>query len=547
MGFVVALSLLFSAQANAYNDYLGACVTSCDINGGGDDLIIGDPAAVGNKGEVYIFYGSIPSGTTKYVSKADVIIQGKEAGDALGSSIACGNINDDSDADLIIGAHGAGTNDVGEVYVFYGSDSLKSTYSASEAGTTVSGTEESGGFGTSVAYGNIDGADPADLIVGAPGVDANNNEDSGEAYVFYDVNPNTTTADVTIQGIAEDDVLGTSVACGDIDGGNDDVIIGAPGAGANDVGEVYVFYGLVSQGNSAGVTILGATTEDYLGSSVTSGDVNGDGFDDVIIGALGAGNGDRGKVYVFYGNVSNTAAPGDVTIEGEEMEGEKKNDALGWSVTCGDIDGNGKADLIVGAPGYPRGVCNGAAYVFSDDQLDNAPLSYTIFANDAGITKLYYDQTEGAFGVSAACGKVNEDGEVDLIIGVPQAKIVDNKLVSTGPGKAYVYYGSSFDPDSKTTIRGEWPPSPPSEDDDGGNGGGCFIATAAYGTPMAEEIKALCNFRDQYLLTNKAGRALVRLYYKASPPIAKLISRNEFLKAAVRVALNLFVCHDYAD
>jgi hypothetical protein len=65
----------------------------------------------------------------------------------------------------------------------------------------------------------------------------------------------------------------------------------------------------------------------------------------------------------------------------------------------------------------------------------------------------------------------------------------------------------------------------------------CFIATAAYGTPMAQEIQALRRFRDEYLLTNPLGQALVNLYYKISPPIAEFITEHPSLKPIVRAGL----------
>jgi uncharacterized repeat protein (TIGR02543 family) len=68
-------------------------------------------------------------------------------------------------------------------------------------------------------------------------------------------------------------------------------------------------------------------------------------------------------------------------------------------------------------------------------------------------------------------------------------------------------------------------------------GGGCFIATAAYDTPMAEEIQILREFRDEYLLTNPLGQALVDLYYKISPPVAEFITEHPSLKPMVRAAL----------
>ena len=67
--------------------------------------------------------------------------------------------------------------------------------------------------------------------------------------------------------------------------------------------------------------------------------------------------------------------------------------------------------------------------------------------------------------------------------------------------------------------------------------GWCFIATAAYGTPMAEEIGVLRQFRDAYLLTNAVGQATVDLYYRVSPPVARFITEHPRLKPIVRVAL----------
>lgn len=67
---------------------------------------------------------------------------------------------------------------------------------------------------------------------------------------------------------------------------------------------------------------------------------------------------------------------------------------------------------------------------------------------------------------------------------------------------------------------------------------GCFIATAAYGTPMAQEINVLRLFRDRVLEPANLGRQLVLLYYRTSPPIAEIISQNEMMKAVIRFALN---------
>jgi hypothetical protein len=91
------------------------------------------------------------------------------------------------------------------------------------------------------------------------------------------------------------------------------------------------------------------------------------------------------------------------------------------------------------------------------------------------------------------------------------------------------------------TIPGSAPaPTPPSASS-GGGGGGCFIATAAYGSWLAPEVVKLREFRDQYLLTNRAGQAFVDWYYRMSPPAAAIIAEHESLKTAVRLVLTPIV------
>ncbi|MFH1824217.1 MAG: fibronectin type III domain-containing protein, partial [Candidatus Firestonebacteria bacterium] len=81
----------------------------------------------------------------------------------------------------------------------------------------------------------------------------------------------------------------------------------------------------------------------------------------------------------------------------------------------------------------------------------------------------------------------------------------------------------------------------PSSSGGSSGGGGCFIATAAYGTPMAKEVKVLCEFRDKYLLKHPFGKSFIKTYYYISPAIAQHISGKPYLRALIRQCLKPLV------
>nr|MDZ8049732.1 hypothetical protein [Nostoc sp. DedQUE02] len=394
------------------NDKLGVSASSAgDINGDGlDDLIIGAFNAAPNgdaSGQSYVVFGS-KSGFSAQLNLSTLngangfAINGINPNDISGISVSsAGDINGDGIDDLIIGASGADPNgtDSGQSYVVFGSKrgfdaQLNLSTLNGTNGFTINGINAGDNLGNSVSSaGDINGDGIDDLIIGAGGF---NTDPSGQSYVVFgskggfNAQLNLSTLNGTngflINGITAFDLLNVSVSsAGDINGdGLADLIIGAHFADPNGdaSGQSYVVFG--SKGNfgasfdlstlngTNGFVINGINAVDELGFSVSSaGDVNGDGLDDLIIGALGADpNGtDSGQSYVVFGSKSGFNAQLNVSTlngtKGFTINGINAGDTLGRSVSsAGDINGDGFDDLIIGADGAdPNGENSGQSYV----------------------------------------------------------------------------------------------------------------------------------------------------------------------------------------
>jgi hypothetical protein len=427
----------WTAECNQAGASFGASVESAgDVNGDGySDVVVGAPDfdnGQSNEGRAFVYLGSasglglLPAWTA-------------ESNQALAyfgvSAAGAGDVNGDGYSDVVVGAHyfDSGLTDEGRVFLYLGSSSGLSPTAAWTAGSNQGGPGPE--FGLSVASaGDVNGDGYADVLVGARLFD-NGERDEGRVFLYLG---NASGLGLTPSWTGESNQMNaefgaTAAGAGDVNGdGYSDVVVGAPNFdnGQTDEGRVFLYLG-----NTSGLSPMPSWTAENNeatsrspSSGAGAGDVNGDGYSDVVVGSSIAGGNFGGRAELYLGRASGLSpSPAWTTSNGNQGGA-----LFGVSVaSAGDTNGDGYSDVVVGADGFDSVAAEeGAAFLYVGTATGLTP---------AFPWSAESNQADGSFGLSVAnAGDVNGDGYSDVVVGAPG---FDNG--ETDEGRAFLYLGSS--------------------------------------------------------------------------------------------------------
>jgi uncharacterized repeat protein (TIGR01451 family) len=454
----------WAAGGDQPGSWFGAAVAAAgDVNGDGhSDVLIGAPRfddGETDEGAAFLFLGSA---TGLSVARAWTATGNQDSSDFGVTVAGAGDVNGDGYADLVVGADDYTLLEIaeGQVFVYYGS----ATGPPAAASWTARGAQSVAGFGGSVStLGDANGDGYADLVVGARLYD-NGQIDEGATFVYHGGSTGFDAGGARTEGmpanadwVAESDQaaaeFGSAVAAaGDVNGdGYADLVVGARmyDGGEADEGAAFAYFGSATgfgrggsrpkgePGNADWSAESNQPSAEFGAAVGTAGDTNGDGFADVIVGAprFDDPETDEGRASVYLGS-----AGGPSETPGWTVDGQQSSMYLGYSVAgAGDVNGDGYSDVIVGALGYDQG------------EYDEG-LALLFLGGPGGLSASSAWSAEGNQNYSnlgqsvAGAGDVNGDGFADIVVG---ANNYD------GEGRVWVYFGapSGISPTPPWTAR----------------------------------------------------------------------------------------------
>ena len=480
---------------------------TADFNGDGfDDLAVGAPNdtvdGVTSAGSVSVIYGSSAGLSTSAARPDQLLTQNSPgvanvagSGDEFGSTVAIADFNSDGFDDLAVGAPGeriSGRSEAGAVHVIYGSGSGLGALSPNRGDQfwnqdtpRVNGVSQGKGrFGDALTIGDFNADGVEDLAIGAPGATLGNVLYAGAVHVIHGstsgltaggprIDQQWTQNSSRIGGVPrEEGKFGAALGAGDINGdGSDDLIIGAPNFDADGIGfagGVHLIYG-----SDRGLSATRARTDQlwtqntprvggvagrdqHFGASVAAGDLNGDSYADLIVGAPAdnfAGPTESGSVHVIYGSPVGASAS---RVRSDQLFTQNSSgvndvaesfDRFGYDVGAADFNADGYDDLIASARGEGFGSARSAGgvhviYGSPDGSSATARRVDQFWHQDVGgIDEV--NENDDAFGWSAGAGDFDANGSADLVVGVPREDLpgLGGATVSNA-GTAQVIYAT---------------------------------------------------------------------------------------------------------
>jgi hypothetical protein len=454
-------------------DQSGVSVASAgDVNGDGyDDFLIGASyynASKGNEGKTYLFFGDRTNSWSRGMScsQADASFIGENEGDQAGGYVAgVGDVNGDGYDDILINAflNDDAKSEAGKVYLIFGRESgWVDNFNLTNANASFVGEYSGDKIGMRLAgVGDVNGDEVDDFLISSKFYNASKGEE-GKTYLFFGnttniwtQNMNCSTANASFIGEHTGDLCGFSLGGGgDINNdGYDDFLIGAIGddTNENNAGKVYLFLGNTTDTwsknkncSEADASFLGegeAGEGGYLGYSIAGeGDVNNDGFDDLLISA-GYYDNDTGKSYLIFGRTSDWSRNVNITNANASFVGEHESDTSGFCIAfAGDSNNDGYDDFLIGASTYNASKGNeGKIYLFFGDATDTWTKNVNCSEADASFIGESQDDKSGK--AVAGAGDINGDGLDDILIGVS-----GNDDGGQTAGKTYLIFGVSPPP-----------------------------------------------------------------------------------------------------